>query len=105
MEAFLEGWAELGDPEAETPIELLFAAFLQHCSESGNTPRSTQLFGKNLRATCPQIEEGSRRVVDATGARHRHLKGIRLVRDPDPSYRERAGFVPRRNSVRLFGTT
>lgn len=105
MQGFLEEWTDLGDPEAETPTEMLYAAYLQFCNETGNTPRTIQLFGRNLRATSPQIEEGSRRDVEAAGTRHRHLKGIRLVRDPDPSYRERAGFVPRRNSVRLFGTT
>ncbi len=104
MRTFLEEWADLDDPEAETPVELLFAAYQQRCAETGNATRSVQVFGKNLRAACARIEEGPRRNVEIIGGRHRHLQGIRLVRDPAQGYCEKAGFIPRRMPDRLFGS-
>jgi len=75
--AFVREECEVG-PAHEIAVDALYAAWQTWCEEHGHRARSSQIFGRDLRAVLPAIQ--MKRPQTPNGERRRAYRGIGLVR-------------------------
>src|SRR5262249_35451805 len=77
VSAFVKDRCAIG-PEHEIEISLLYTAWRDWCTETGrDNPGDRQLFGRNLRAAFPGVDDYQPR--DAAGHRFRAYRGVGLI--------------------------